>query len=47
VVAGVGRISHLDDYPAAMRTAIPAELWAELRAERLLAPDAPVPGGAS
>jgi len=47
VVAGVGRIEHLDDYPAAMRQDIPAELWAELRAEGLLAPDAPVPGGAT
>jgi D-threo-aldose 1-dehydrogenase len=47
VVAGVGRISHLDDYPAAMRTAIPAELWADLRGDGLLAPDAPVPGEAS
>jgi D-threo-aldose 1-dehydrogenase len=47
VVAGVGRISHLDDYPAAMRRAIPAELWADLHREGLLAPDAPVPSGAS
>ena len=44
VVAGVGRIEHLDDYPTAMRAVIPADLWAELRAEDLLAPDAPVPG---
>jgi D-threo-aldose 1-dehydrogenase len=47
VVAGVGRIEHLDDYPAAMRQAIPGALWAELRAAGLLAPDAPVPGGAT
>jgi D-threo-aldose 1-dehydrogenase len=47
VVAGVGRISHLDDYPAAMRTAIPAELWADLRSEGLLAADAPVPNSRS
>jgi D-threo-aldose 1-dehydrogenase len=47
VVAGVGRIEHLDDYPAAMRQVIPGELWAELRAEGLIAPDAPVPDGAS
>jgi D-threo-aldose 1-dehydrogenase len=47
VVAGVGRISHLDDYPAAMREDIPADLWAELRVAGLLAPDAPVPGGAT
>jgi D-threo-aldose 1-dehydrogenase len=43
VVAGVGRIDHLDDYPTSMRQAIPADLWAELRHEGLLAPDAPVP----
>ena len=47
VVAGVGRIEHLDDYPAAMRQEIPGELWAELRSEGLLAANAPVPGGAT
>ena len=47
VVAGVGRIEHLDDYPAAMREIIPADLWTDLRAAGLLATDAPVPGGAS
>jgi D-threo-aldose 1-dehydrogenase len=45
VVAGVGRIEHLDDSPAGMRQVIPADLWAELRREGLLAPDAPVPSG--
>ena len=45
VVAGVGQIEHLDDYPTSMRQAIPADLWVELRSEGLLAPDAPVPGG--
>jgi D-threo-aldose 1-dehydrogenase len=45
VVAGVGRIEHLDDYPAAMRQVIPGGLWAELRSEGLLAPNAPVPTG--
>ena len=43
LVAGVARVAHLDEYPAFMRQAIPADLWAELRSEGLLAPDAPVP----
>jgi D-threo-aldose 1-dehydrogenase len=43
VVAGVARIDHLDEYPALMRRPIPADLWAELRSEGLLAPAAPVP----
>ena len=43
VVAGVGRIAHLDDYPAAMRRSIPAQLWADLRSEGLIPPEAPVP----
>ena len=45
VVAGVGRIDHLDDYPAAMRQIIPADLWAELRRDGLIAREAPVPSG--
>ena len=44
LVAGVRTIAHLDDYPAMMTLPIPTELWAELRAEGLIAPDAPVPG---
>jgi D-threo-aldose 1-dehydrogenase len=44
LVAGVGRIDHLDEYPVLMQQVIPADLWAELRNEGLLAPDAPVPG---
>jgi D-threo-aldose 1-dehydrogenase len=43
VVAGVGRIGHLDDYPAAMRRSIPAQLWADLRSDGLIAAEAPVP----
>jgi D-threo-aldose 1-dehydrogenase len=43
VVAGVGRVDHLEEYPVFMREAIPAALWAELRNEGLLAADAPVP----
>jgi D-threo-aldose 1-dehydrogenase len=46
VLAGVGRIEHLDEYPALMRHVIPAELWAELSDEGLLAPEAPIPGEA-
>ena len=43
LIAGVRTAAHLDDYPASLRLAIPADLWAELRAEGLLAPDAPTP----
>jgi D-threo-aldose 1-dehydrogenase len=43
LVIGVRSIEHLDEYPAALATAIPADLWAELRAEGLLAPEAPTP----
>jgi len=43
VAAGVRQPAELDDYPAAMATAIPAALWAELKAEGLLPAHAPVP----
>ena len=43
VAAGVRTAAHLDDYPAAMRRAIPAALWDELRAESLIPAHAPVP----
>jgi D-threo-aldose 1-dehydrogenase len=43
LVAGVRTPSHLDDYPAMLGRAIPASLWDELRAEGLIAADAPVP----
>jgi len=43
IVAGVRRIDHLEEYPALFREPIPADLWAELREEGLLAADAPVP----
>lgn len=46
LVAGVRSIPHLDEYPVLMETPIPADLWAELRAEGLLDPAAPVPSGA-
>lgn len=43
IVAGVRSIEHLDEYPRAMAMDLPADLWAELRAEGLLRPEAPVP----
>jgi D-threo-aldose 1-dehydrogenase len=43
IVAGVRSVDHFDDYPRLLREAIPDALWAELRAERLIAADAPVP----
>jgi D-threo-aldose 1-dehydrogenase len=43
LVAGVRTLAHLDEYPAFARLEIPAGLWQELRAERLLRADAPVP----
>jgi D-threo-aldose 1-dehydrogenase len=45
LVAGVGSVDHLDDYPALMRHPIPSQLWEELRAEGLLPTDAPTPVG--
>jgi D-threo-aldose 1-dehydrogenase len=43
LVAGVRSIAHLDDYPAMLAHPIPTDLWAELREEGLIAPEAPVP----
>jgi D-threo-aldose 1-dehydrogenase len=43
LIAGVRSVDHLDEYPALMRRSIPAALWADLRAEGLLAASAPVP----
>ena len=43
LVAGVRTPAHLDEYPAMLAHAIPSDVWAELRAEGLLAADAPVP----
>jgi D-threo-aldose 1-dehydrogenase len=43
IVAGVRSVEHFDDYPRLLREPIPDALWAELRAEHLIAPDAPVP----
>jgi len=44
ILAGVRTPSHFDDYPDGLRRSIPADLWAELRLEGLIAPEAPVPG---
>ncbi len=44
LVAGVRKVGHLDDYPALMRLPIDPALWAELRSEGLIPPDAPTPG---
>jgi D-threo-aldose 1-dehydrogenase len=46
LVAGVRTIAHLDEYPALLRYPIPDELWTELRQERLIDPEAPVPAAA-
>jgi D-threo-aldose 1-dehydrogenase len=43
ILAGVRRIDHLDDYPAAMRGSIDPDLWRDLRSEGLIARDAPTP----
>ncbi len=43
LIAGVRTRAHLDDYPASLRQALPADLWAELKADGLIAPDAPTP----
>ena len=40
---GVRTAAHLDEYPAAMRRAIPAALWDELRAEGLIPARGPGP----
>jgi len=46
LIAGVRRIDHLEEYPELLRRPIPPDLWAELRAEGLIDPAAPVPDGA-
>jgi D-threo-aldose 1-dehydrogenase len=43
LIAGVRRIDHIDEYPAAMRRDIPAKLWDDLRSEGLIVAEAPVP----
>jgi len=43
LIAGVRRIDHLDEYPELMRRPIPSDLWDDLREERLIPEEAPVP----
>ncbi len=43
IAAGVRTIEHFDDYPAAMTTDVPSQLWDELRHEGLIPADAPTP----
>ncbi|MFL5754789.1 MAG: aldo/keto reductase [Chloroflexota bacterium] len=43
LVTGVRSIEHFDEYPAAMRADVPGAVWDDLRAEGLIAPDAPIP----
>ena len=43
LIAGVRSVEHLDEYPALMRRPIPTALWDELRADGLIAADAPTP----
>jgi D-threo-aldose 1-dehydrogenase len=43
LVAGVRRVEHLEEYPAWLRRPIPVALWDDLRAEGLIAADAPTP----
>ena len=47
LVTGVRSIPHLEEYPAALTTAIPDDLWTELKAEGLIRSDAPTPVGAA
>ncbi|MBA2380661.1 MAG: aldo/keto reductase [Chloroflexi bacterium] len=46
LIAGVRRIEHLEEYPGLLQRRVPADLWTELRSERLIAPEAPVPAEA-
>jgi D-threo-aldose 1-dehydrogenase len=47
LIAGARRVDHLEEYPDLLRRPIPADLWADLRAEGLIDPAAPVPNGAT
>ena len=47
LIAGARRIEHLDEYPELLGHPIPAALWADLRAEGLIDPAAPVPADPS
>jgi D-threo-aldose 1-dehydrogenase len=43
VLAGLGAPQEVDELMGSLRVEIPAELWDELKAERLIRPDAPTP----
>ena len=43
LIAGVRRVEHLEEYPEFMRWDIPPVLWDDMRAEGLIAADAPTP----
>jgi aryl-alcohol dehydrogenase-like predicted oxidoreductase len=43
LVTGVRTPAHLEEYPSFAERTIPADLWADLRAEGLIRPDAPTP----
>lgn len=45
VIPGAARPAEVAGNLAALRAPIPAGLWADLKAERLILPDAPVPAG--
>ena len=47
IASGVRRVEHFDEYPAFLRLPIPDEMWAELRAQGLIAPEAPTPSAAA
>ncbi len=44
VIPGASRPERVAEDHAALKTNIPADFWRELRAEKLVAPDAPLPG---
>src|SRR5262249_40193079 len=44
VLAGCRSADEIEDAVRMFETAIPPDLWSELKAEKLLAADAPVPG---
>ena len=45
VIPGIGSTRHVTQTLALMNTRIPADFWRDLRAQGLVHPDAPLPGG--
>jgi D-threo-aldose 1-dehydrogenase len=43
LIAGVRTVAHLDEYPELLQQEIPPALWEDLRANGLIAPEAPTP----